>query len=106
MCLFGPLLDGARTMEPAALAMKSALATQNISAACISGNDLNTSDRAAFSYYGGINFCPTEKADSHYEIVEVPEHEARAAGEKVLASVPGRPRCYIVYQLRERDSVQ
>jgi hypothetical protein len=106
MCLFGPLLDGARTMEPAALAMKSALSAQNISAPCISGNELNTSDRAAFNYYGGISFCPAEKADSRYEIVEVPDHEAQTGGGKVLASVPGRPRSYIVYQLRERDSVQ
>ncbi len=100
--LFGPLINGARSMNYTQNAFTHALEEIQTHNGCISGDQLSLSDRAAFNYHVGIHFAPLGDKVCRYELV-VSSHNKHSVHEDhhyTLASVLGRPRSGIIYRLR------
>lgn len=90
MALFINLIDGARSLEPIVDAVHSAIQKDVKSPDCISEDGLSLSERAAFNYWGALNFdssgnCPVQ-------LRKVPLEDISAEGWNVIDIIRGRPR--------------
>ncbi len=112
MCLFGNLIYGAKSMESIAGTIKQAL-SNNANYDCVEGEDLSTSDRAAFQYFAGVRFgLPAQQCE--YTLVDVPMDKVSPAADIYvdwipIARVSGRPRTareYILYRRAEHPFLQ
>ena len=90
MALFIHLIDGARSLEPVVHGVQAAIQKDFKSPDCIEENGLSLSERAAFNYWGAIDFDTTGKCP--IQLRKVSLGQIAVEGWDVLDIVSGKPR--------------
>ncbi len=108
VCLFSPIIDGARSLDRIAVTLGHALNREVPAYDCVEAPFVGQSDRAAFYYLGGIKFAkPGEKCD--YYLLEVPVYDNQKIMDATVEWSPiertiGKPRSYTEYILFKRNN--